>query len=91
MMVLYSEFSSENGHKYYLEINAIGVDKEDKDVDLGGTPVILTTDSSKIFDPIKSRSLSIELVSYEWYFDLYSIGARDVSVKLYDDTNKTVF
>lgn len=90
-MVLYSEFSSENGHKYYLEINAIGVDKEDKDVDLGGTPVILTTDSSKIFDPIKSRSLSIQLVSYEWYFDLYSIGARDVSVKLYDDTDKTVF
>lgn len=90
-MVLYSEFSSANGHKYYLEINAIGVAGEDKDVDLGGTPVILVTDSSKIFDPIKSRSLSIELVSYEWYFDLYSIGARDVSVKLYDDTNKTVF
>lgn len=90
-MVLYSEFSSTNGHKYYLEINAIGVAGEDKDVDLGGTPVILVTDSSKIFDPIKSRSLSIELVSYEWYFDLYSIGARDVSVKLYDDTDKTVF
>ena len=70
-MVLYSEFSSANGHKYYLEINAIGVAGEDKDVDLGGTPVILVTDSSKIFDPIKSRSLSIELVSYEWYFDLY--------------------
>jgi len=90
-MVLYSEFSSANGHKYYLEINAIGVAGEDKNVDLGGTPVILVTDSSKIFDPIKSRSLSIELVSYEWYFDLYSIGARDVSVKLYDDTDKTVF
>lgn len=91
-MTLYGEFTDVNNIKWYLEIfNSDGNDE--KDVYLGETPVTINTSSSKLFDPIKSRSMTIEVFSNEWFPELYEPAARGTSVKLYtgDIQNQNIF
>lgn len=91
-MTLYGEFTDVNEVKWYLEIyNSEGNDEND--VYLGETPVIIATSSAGLFDPIKSRSMTIEVFSQQWFPELYEPASRGTKVKLYtgDVQNQNIF
>lgn len=89
MRTFYSEFENINGKLFKLEITSDEATGDDVYLKLSGTPCEMTTSSSSLFAPIKSRSLTISIVSKEWYFDLYEPKSRGTQVKLYewDKTN----
>ena len=81
-MTFYSNFSDLNGKRYEIEIHSDG--GGEVDIVMGGNPCTITTSSTGIFTPIKSRSASLEIVTKEWYFDLYEPTSRGTSVKIYE-------
>ena len=82
-MNFYGYFNNLENKHYGLEISN---QEQGGEVDLllGDNPCSLKVASSKLFQPIKSRSLSINIVSKEWYFELYEPTSRGTHVKLFD-------
>ena len=89
-MTFYGSFDNINGKTFNIEINTPS-GNEEIDLIMGETACILNTSSDKIFAPIKSRSLTVEIFSTQYYMDLYDPSARGTSVKLYDEDNKVWF
>lgn len=81
-MTFYSDFSDLDGKVYKVEITSSG--GGEVNITMGGTPCIISSSSGALFDPIKSRSCSLEVVTKEWYFDLYEPTARGTRVKVYE-------
>lgn len=55
----------------------------------GDQPVVIQTEADTLFDPIKTQSATIQIVSDGYLFDLYSTG-YDVSVEIKKD-NAVIF
>lgn len=84
-MNFYGYFDNLEGKHFGLEI-VTPAQGDTVDLLMGDTPCKLSVSSSNLFQPVKSRSLSIEIVSKDWYFDLYEPTSRGTTVKLYDYT-----
>ena len=82
-MTFYSDFSDLNGKRYEIEIYSDSGNGE-VTLTMRGNPVVITSTSDKLFAPIKSRAATIEIVSTQWYFDLYEPSSRGTSVKIYE-------
>lgn len=52
---------------------------------LGGSPLVIETKSDSLFSPIKSRSASVEIVSNDYIFDLYTPESRGIRVMVYEN------
>lgn len=78
------QFKNISGETYTVEIESQVANPNSNTIELtfGETPVVITTDSSGIFSPIKSRSCTIEILTDTWLFDLYSPTAKGVQVKV---------
>lgn len=83
-MTFYSTFSDYNNKKYGVEINAKETLGKDVNITMGGDPCHIDTSSGKLFDPIKSRSCTLEFVTKDWYFQLYEPKSRGTTVKIYE-------
>ena len=90
-MLYKGSFKDINDKEYDIEIMSGNVSRQ-VDIIFGSSPVIITGASEGIFSPIKSRSCSIEIVSTEYYMDLYDPKSRGTSVKVTDlSNNKIIF
>lgn len=89
-MTFYGSFDNINGKTFNIEINT-PTGNEEIDLIMGETSCTLNTSSDKLFSPVKSRSLTVEIFSTQYYMDLYDPSARGTSVKLYDEDNKVWF
>ena len=86
-MLYQGQISSLNGTLYTINI-ITGQSTEPVDIMLAGDdPVIIESKSEFIFDPIKSRSCSINIVSDRYYMDLYRPEVKDARVIIYDNTD----
>lgn len=83
-MTFYSIFSDYNNKKYGVEIVAKETSGQDVNITMGGDPCHIDTSSGKLFDPIKSRSCTLEFVTKDWYFQLYEPKSRGTTVKIYE-------
>ena len=83
-MTFYSKFSDYKGKIYGVEITVRNAQGADTNVTMSGNPCVIETSSSKLFDPIKSRSCSLEIVSGDWHFQLYEPESRGTTVKIYE-------
>lgn len=83
-MTFYSKFSDYNGKVYGLEMTVRNAQGADTNLTMSGNPCVIETSSSKLFDPIKSRSCSLEIVTGDWYFQLYEPTSRGTTVKVYE-------
>jgi hypothetical protein len=63
-MTLYGDFKDFNDVLWHVEIHNEN-EGGDIDVHLSDTPVVLSTTSRGLFTPIKSRSMTIEVASYD--------------------------
>lgn len=83
-MTFYSKFSDYKGKVYGLEMTVRSAQGADTNLTMSGNPCVIETSSSKLFDPIKSRSCSLEIVTGDWYFQLYEPTSRGTTVKVYE-------
>jgi hypothetical protein len=92
MSVYIGQFSDINDNIYHVTIDAHLIsDSEEKSIDFGETPCIIESSDEDLFAPIKSRSCTIEILTKEWMFDLYSPVAKGVSVKVKKGLNTVFF
>lgn len=82
-MLYTGSFKDINDKEYRIEIKSGGVTTEIP-LKMGETPAVITSNSGKLFEPIKSRALTLEIYTTEWYLDLYEPSSRGTSVKLYE-------
>lgn len=86
-----SEFTTINGTSYKVEIdtpNGSGT----KPFTLGGSPFVTSMDSDgkTIYSPIKSTGATIEMVTADFPFDVYSGESKGVKVTLTNTTDNNV-
>ena len=81
------EFISLNDKQYKVEIITNGISSAETKITLGTDPVIITTESDGLFSPIKSRSCTINIVSDDFYFDMYASAAKQNEVLIYQYKN----
>ena len=81
-MTFYSNFSDIDGNRYEIEITS-ETSGQDVNLTMGGHPCVISSSSEGLFAPIKSRAATLEIVTTEWFFDLYEPEARGTSVKIY--------
>ena len=81
------EFISLNNKQYKVEIITNGISSAETKITLGTDPVIITTESDGLFSPIKSRSCTINIVSDDFYFDMYASAAKQNEVLIYQYKN----
>lgn len=81
------------GVNYKVVIISNNDDTETTNITLSGNePITIESDSDDLFSPIKSRSCTINMVSEDYYFDMYSSTAQGTSVTVTnDDNNQVVF
>ena len=90
-MTFYGQFQNINGKIWNVEIStAAEGGNEEVEILFGDNPCEMTTSSNSLFAPIKSRSLTIQIFTKRYYFDLYQPASRGAKVKIYDD-ERTVF
>ena len=58
---------------------------------LGDPPCTIKSDSTGLYAPIKSRSCEINLVVFDYIFDLYSKTPRHTKVTVKDKNSNTIF
>ena len=81
------EFISLNDKQYKVEIITNGISSAETNITLGTDPVTITTESDGLFSPIKSRSCTINIVSDDFYFDMYASAAKQNEVLIYQYKN----
>lgn len=85
-----SEFTSIEGKVYKVEISTESGTKTENFV-LGGTPFVtdMDSDGKTIYAPIKSSGATIEMITPNLKYDIYSANAQGTKIKLIDEsTNK---
>lgn len=82
-MNFYGYFNNREGTHYGIEIST-PTGAQEVDLMLSDSPAILKTSSRGLFSPIKSRSLTVEILSKDYYFDLYEPTSRGTHVKLFE-------
>lgn len=92
MSIYKGKFKDIQGTEYAVTIDAHMISSSDEEeITLGENPCTITSNSSGIFTPIKSRSCTIEILSKRWLFDLYSPTAKGVSVRVQKGLNTVFF
>lgn len=86
-----SEFASLNGTNYKVEIDT-PTGSGTKTFTLGGSPFVTSMDSDgkTIYSPIKSTGATVEMVTSEMPFDLYSGQSTQIKVTLTNTTANKV-
>lgn len=74
-------FSSNKDVEYYVEIQT-GTTTTPVDLTFSGNPCIISTSSSGLFSPIKSRGCTLEIVSHEYLMNMYTPSSRGATVKV---------
>ena len=85
-MTFYSDFSDLNGKIYNVEITN-SAQGGDTYVTMTGDPCTLETSSNGLFDYIKAKSCTLNIVVHHddsWYFNLYDPTSRGTKVKVYE-------
>lgn len=90
-MIYQSEFTALNGISYKVEINTPS-GSGTKQFTLGGSPFVTSMDSDgkTIYSPIKSTGATIEMVTPDLPFDLYSGQSTAIKVTLTNTTANKV-
>ena len=90
-MLYTGQFAAKNT-KYQIDIQT-GTSTVPVNITFTDTPCIIVSKSSGLFSPIKSRGCTIEILSTEYYIDLYQPASRGAKVTIYDieNNNKKVF
>lgn len=92
MSVYVGQFGDINDNVYNVTIDAHLIsDSEEKEIEFGETPCVIESSDDELFAPIKSRSCTIDILTKEWLFDLYSPVAKGVSVKVKKGLNTVFF
>lgn len=92
MSVYKGQFSDIQDNIYYVTVDAHLIsDSQEKEIIFSENPCIIESQSDDIFSPIKSRSCTIEILTQEWLFDLYSPIAKGVSVTVQKGLNTVFF
>ena len=78
--------SDKFGNKYDIEIITNNSVSQTVQLTCGGDPVTITTQSDSLFAPIKSRSMSLNIVVTQFYPDLYTPVSRGARIRLYNAT-----
>ena len=90
-MTFYCGFSDLSGKKYDIEIHSDNGDAREINIMMGSTPLTISSTSNGLLSPIKSRSATINVVTREWYMELYEPVSRGTWVKVYEtDTPSNV-
>ncbi len=85
-----SEFTSLNGVSYKVEITTEKGNNTEV-FTLGGNPFVTSMDSDgkTIYAPIKTSGATIEMITPNLKYDIYSANAQGTKIKLIDEsTNK---
>ena len=85
MSVYKGNFSDYNNNQYEVTIDTHlvpGSSSLDEDIIMSDNPCVITSASDGIFSPIKSRSCTIEIVSGNYYQDMYTGESRKIKVKI---------
>lgn len=90
------------GKKYIGEFEAIDLKTYKVEIELstgsgttnlilGGNPFIteMSIEDSQMYSPIKGSSATVEYITEEYYFDIYSENPTDTKVSLYETTNNS--
>lgn len=90
-MIYLSEFTALNGISYKVEIDTPS-GSGTKQFTLGGSPFVTSMDSDgkNIYTPIKSTGATIEMVTPDIPFDVYSGNPLNIKVKLTNTTANKV-
>lgn len=90
-MIYQSEFTALNGISYEVEINTPS-GSGTKQFTLGGSPFVTSMDSDgkTIYSPIKSTGATVEMVTPDLPFDLYSGQSTAIKVTLTNTTANKV-
>ena len=80
------KFYDLNENQYTLNIITGGVSSNSKEITLGDSPFTTEMDSTgdTLYKSAKYQSATIQIVSDEYYFDMYASGAQDNKVILYN-------
>lgn len=91
MSIYRGQFRDIKDNIYNVTIDAHLIsDSTEETISFGESPCIIESSSDGIFSPIKSRSCTLEILTKNWLFDLYSPQAKGVSVTV-NKGLKTVF
>lgn len=85
MSVYKGTFSDYNNTQYRVEIDTHlvpGSSSEDASITMSDNPCVIASTSDGIFSPIKSRSCTLEIVSNDYYLDMYTSESRKIPVKV---------
>lgn len=77
-------FTDIEGREYTVEIMTEEGGGSEYELTLGGSPVIISCESSGLYTPIKTRSCTIDIVSDGGLFDLYTTDPQGVKVVVYN-------
>ena len=87
-MKYFSQFKDVNDQLYTVNIITNGDGSTTKEFTLGGSPFTTEMDNSDkiIYKPCKYQSATIEMVSQDYNFDIYSTTAQGTKVQLLKDS-----
>lgn len=83
------KFSDLNGKVYEVVIQTGSVTTK-RNITFSGDPCTITMASKGLFDPIKSRKCTLEIVSDEYIMDLYQSSSRNASVYIKDTSDDSI-
>lgn len=86
-MLYTTSCSDKFGSQYDINIITNGSTSSEVKLTCAGDPVNISMVSDSLFAPIKSRSMTLEIVTTEFYPDLYTPQSRGASIRLYNRTS----
>ena len=81
-MTYYGQFQDVDGILYDVRFDISNGVQQSQIITLGAAPVILETVSDGLFAPIKSRLATIQIVSDDFLFDIYSRSEKGTKVTI---------
>lgn len=82
--IYYADFKDVNDNNIHIEIYKNTVDNvENKELTLSAEPLYITYESDNIFQPTKLSSASINVLTNEVLFDLYTSKTNEITCKIF--------
>lgn len=89
-MIYKGYFADIDGVQYTVELTTPQGGNEIYEITMADTPVTISTESSGLFAPIKSRSCTLNILVDGLLFDLYSTDPQSVTVLIYKSINNDI-
>ena len=85
-MIYRGEFRDLQNQLYRVVITTEGGNNQTRTVTLGGTPFVtaMDADSESIYSPAKYQSATVDIITPDYNFDIYSAKAQGTKVELQD-------